>query len=121
MHNTQSKTRQSTVSAETSVKSSAPLIPQPHGGALSAGNPGNKGGGRPPAAFKAFLAQLRADPKAQEAFEAAAHDATSRNFSAAWKIAAEYDDDKPAEKHAIAGKVEVTVRIQREGRRLTNS
>ena len=32
---------------ETSVKTSG-LVPQPHGGALSPGNPGNKGGGRPP-------------------------------------------------------------------------
>jgi hypothetical protein len=89
-------------------------------------HPGNTGGkkgrsGRKPNAFKNFLAQLRGDPLARTAFETAARDATSRNWAAAWKLLADYDDDKPAEKHTIVGPVEVRVRIEREGRRVTAS
>lgn len=43
------------------------LIPQPHGGALSAGNPGNKGGtGRPPSQFIAIMKELASSPEAVE-------------------------------------------------------
>ena len=82
-------------------------------------HPGNTGGkkgrsGRKPNAFKDFLAQLRADPLARVALETAARDATSRNFSSAWKLAADYDDDKPAEKSQVSGKFEVSVRFTRE-------
>ena len=98
------------------------LKPQPHGGALLAGGiPGNKGGGRPPNAFKDFLADLRRDPQALAALRAAACDPSLRSFGAAWKLAADYDDDKPAEKRQIVGPVEVRVRIEREGRRVTAS
>ena len=46
-------------SKKTSVKTSVgELVPQPHGGALSPGNPGNRGGGRPPNEFKATLREL---------------------------------------------------------------
>lgn len=41
---------------KTSAKTSAPLVPQPHGGALQVGNPGNVGGpGRPPSAIREDL------------------------------------------------------------------
>jgi hypothetical protein len=44
---------------KTPEKSSEPeLVPQPHGGALQRGNPGNKGGGRPPDEFKAKMREL---------------------------------------------------------------
>lgn len=98
------------------------LKPQPRGGALLAGGiPGNKGGGRPPNAFKDFLADLRKDPEALAALRAAACDPSLRSFGAAWKLAADYDDEKPAEKRQIVGPVEVNVRIVREGRRVTAS
>src|ERR1700737_162464 len=93
-------------------------IPQPHGGALnSGGTPGNAGGGRPKNAFKNFLSDLRADPAGLAAFETVARDPKLKNWGAAWKLMADYDDDKPAEKHAIVGPVEVRVKIVREGRR----
>lgn len=74
-------------------------VPQPHGGALNAGGtPGNKGGGRPPKAFKDFLSELRRDPDAQDALEKAAKNPGSPAFRAAWSIAAQYDDERPGEK-----------------------
>jgi hypothetical protein len=113
------------MSGKTAIKTAKPS-PR-NGNALPLGNhPGNTGGkkgrsGRKPNAFKNFLAQLRADPLARTAFETAARDATNRNFSSAWKLMADYDDEKPAEKHAIVGPVVVHVRIAREGRRVTAS
>lgn len=97
-----------------------------NGNVLIPGNPGNSGGkkgrsGRKPNAFKDFLAQLRADPLARVAFETAARDATHRNFGAAWKLMADYDEEKPAEKRQIVGPVEVRVKMVREGRRITAS
>lgn len=85
---------------ETTGKTSAPpKVPQAHGGALNAGGtPGNKGGGRPPQAFKDFLATLRNDPDAQDALKKAALDPAMGSFGAAWKIVTEYDDAKPAKK-----------------------
>lgn len=81
--------------------------------------PGNKGGGRPPSAFKAFLATLRTDPTFQDALEKAAKDPDSRGFSSALKVISDYDDDKPAEKRQIVGPVEVHVKVTREGARRT--
>ena len=100
---------------------SGEIVPQPHGGALRVGSkPGNKGGtGRPPAAFKDFLAKLRANPKALEALERGACDETLKSFGSAWKLITEYDPDKPAARKELSGKVEVTVRVAREGRRQT--
>lgn len=102
--------------------------PSPRSGyALPVGNhPGNTGGkkgrsGRKPNAFKDFLAKLRANPEALTAFETAAKDPTHRNFGAAWKLMADYDEEKPPEKRQIVGPVEVTVRVVREGRRITAS
>lgn len=68
-----------------------------HGGVLLSGNPGNKGGGRPPKAFKQFLADLRQDPRVQLAIEKAATDADAKNFKAALDVIVRYDIEKPAE------------------------
>src|SRR5207248_1748611 len=65
--------------------------------------------------FKHFLANVRQSAKAQLALQRAAEDPDSRNFSTAWKLLGEYDDEKPAEKHAIVGPIEVRVKITREG------
>lgn len=83
---------------------SAPtLIPQPKGGALlSGGVPGNAGGGRPPKAFKDFLAELRKDPEVQSALGRAARDETGRNFKAALDVITDYDDAKPAKKIEVS-------------------
>lgn len=68
--------------------------------------------------FKDFLKSVRDDPKARAAFVKAASDPNSRNFGIAWRIVTEYDDDRPAEKKEVSGTVNVTVRIEREGRRI---
>ena len=95
------------------------MRPGKNGGTLKTGNPGNAGGGRTPDAFKDFLKRLRANPEALAALERAAKDETLRSFGGAWKLASEYDEDKPAEKKQISGKVEVRVSIVRENRRNT--
>ncbi len=91
---------------KTAIKSAKP---SPRSGvALPLGaHPGNTGGkpgrsGRPPDAFKAFLAKLRANPKALAAVQRAALDETGRNFATAWKLASEYDETRPT------GKLDVT-------------
>jgi len=51
--------------AATKTPTGAELIPQPHSGALSAGNPGNKGGtGRPTDQFIAIMKELASSPEA---------------------------------------------------------
>ena len=111
---------QSGVSIESAQESAQLPYREANGGRLLlGGKPGNKGGGRPTGAFKAFLAKLRNNPKALAALEAAACDPTLKSFGAAWKLATDYDDDKPAEKRQIVGPVEVHVKVVREGRRLT--
>jgi hypothetical protein len=99
------------------------MTPQPNGGKLRKGNPGNKGGnGAVPKAFKEFIkAEIRNGFKSRHALVEASTDPASKGFSIAWKLAADYDDDKPAEKHAIVGPVAVIVRIEREGKRVTAS
>ena len=91
------------------------LVPQSHGGALlSGGVPGHKGGsGRPPNAFKDFLARLRADPDAHAALEAAATNAGSKNFKAAWDVVTDYDDDKPAKKVELVAPLTTSERLRR--------
>ena len=64
---------------------------------------------------------MRDDPDARAALVAAASYSTCRNFGNAWKLATDYDAEKPAEKHTIVGPIEVRVRIEREGRRVTAS
>ena len=116
----------STASPDNEPKTAAKYAISPRSGArIPLGNhPGNTGGkkgrsGRPPAAFKDFLAKLRKDPLALEALERAARDEASKGFSAVWKMAAEYDTEKPAERKELSGNVAVTVRVAREGRRIT--
>lgn len=109
--------------AKTAPKT-APL--PPNGGArLPLGNhPGNTGGkkgrsGRKPEAFTRFLARLRRDPALHDALKQAAGDPNSRGFSSALKVLSDYDKDKPAEKREHSGKLEVSVRMIREGARRT--
>lgn len=89
-------------------------------------HPGNTGGkkgrsGRRPEAFKNFLAKLRRDPRLHASLEQAIANPESRGFSSALKLLTEYDDDKPVEKKELSGKLEVLVRVAREGRRVTAS
>jgi hypothetical protein len=99
------------------------LVPQAHGGALLVGGlPGNAGGtGRPPEEFRNFLSRMRKDPKVQASLEKALNDPETRGFASALKVLTEYDTEKPAERKHVEGKVEVVVRIQAEGRRVTAS
>jgi hypothetical protein len=97
------------------------------GGVIPLGaHPGNTGGkkgrsGRKPGPFKAMLAKIRESPELASSLERAIKDYESRSFAAALKVVTDYDDDKPAEKHAIVGPIEVRVKIVREGRRITAS
>ena len=91
---------------------------------LTPGNPGNSGGkpgrsGRPPEAFKAFLGKLRTDRKFHNALAKAARDPSSRGFGAALKMLSDYDEDKPAERRELSGRLEISVKMTREGRRRT--
>lgn len=52
--------------------------------------------GRPPDAFKNFLAQLRDSPEFHAELKRALTDCESRGFSAALKVLTMYDDEKPA-------------------------
>src|SRR3990167_2791446 len=77
--------------------------PEARGGYLMVGGSGPQpGSGRPPLAFKKFLAELRRDPSAQQALETAARDPKSKNFQAAWRVLVEYDEDKPAKRIELA-------------------
>lgn len=73
------------MSDETSAESSGAteLVPQPHGGAIKAGNPGNKGGGRTPGALRKLA--LRKGPKMLKVLEGIA---LSENAKDADKVAA---------------------------------
>ena len=83
--------------SSSAAKSTPEKVPQPHGGALLRGGvPGHRGGcGRPPAEFRAWLGDLRNNPKAREALEEAACDPHSRSFGVAWRILTDYDPDRP--------------------------
>lgn len=87
-------------------------------------HPGNTGGkkgrsGRKPEAFTSFLTKLRQNPALHQALERAVTDETSPGFRSALKVLTDYDTEKPAEKKELSGKLEVTVRVAREGRRIT--
>lgn len=71
--------------------------PGKNGNALRVGNPGNKGGGRPPSEFKDWLSGVLADPTARAVFEA---HIKSGNMKA-WSIAAEYSATKPPQQHKV--------------------
>jgi hypothetical protein len=53
-------------------------------------------GGAPRKAFKNFLSEMRQDPRVQLAFETAATDPEHKNFAAALKLLADYDEEAPA-------------------------
>lgn len=73
-----------------------------NGVALPVGaHPGNTGGkkgrsGRPPMAFKKFLAELRQNPKVQGELRRTLTDRTSKHYAAALRVLVDYDDDLPA-------------------------
>jgi hypothetical protein len=101
--------------------------PSPRSGVrLPLGNhPGNTGGkpgrsGRKSQKLGLFLKELRESPDAQAALEAAALDHNNRNFGNAWKLAAMYDEEKPAEKRELSGKitVELAERLKRARERI---
>ena len=81
-------------------------------------HPGNTGGkpgrsGRPPKAFKDFLAELRRNSDAQGALARAAKDEKLRTFGAAWGVATDYDDEKPAKKVELVEALSTTERALR--------
>jgi hypothetical protein len=87
----------------------------------SGAHPRNTGGkkgrsGRPPVAFKHFLAQLRQDPKVQRQLQLALLDRESRHYAAALKVLTDYDDQLPAnltpEERAV--RIEQFLRIAKE-------
>jgi hypothetical protein len=103
-----------TLTETTGVTTGIVKIPQPHGGALnSGGTPGNAGGGRIPQAFKDFLkSEIRENATSRDALVKASQDDKGRNFKAAWDLAADYDDEKPAEKKELSG--ELVIRVVRD-------
>lgn len=62
-------------SEKTSGGNSA-LVPQPHGGALTPGNPGNKGGGRTPSALRKLA--LKKGPKMLKVLDTIANDENAK-------------------------------------------
>jgi len=101
--------------------------PSPRSGvSLPLGNhPGNTGGkpkrsGRPPLAFKHFLAQLRQDPKVQKELELCLRDRDSRHYSAALKVLTDYDDELPTNltPEERFARIEALMRAAEERRRL---
>lgn len=76
-------------------------------------HPGNTGGkpgrsGRPPKAFKDFLAELRRSPKVQQALKQAAEDGESKNFKAALDVIVRYDPEAPGTKIEHSGSIALT-------------
>lgn len=67
-------------------------------GKLRVGNPGNKGGGRPPRAFKDAIRAIREKPEVHDAIELAASDPSSKGFNAALRVITDYDEDRPGQK-----------------------
>lgn len=90
-------------------------VPQPHGGYLvpGAGGGPQPGSGRPPKAFKSFLAELRDDPRVHDALETAATDPKAKNFKAALDVLTEYDEARPKDRKELSG--EIVVRVVRDG------
>lgn len=124
---TRTKADLGTVSAHTKTATKTAAPSPKNGNRLPLGaHPGNTGGkkgrsGRKPEAFTNFLARLRQDPRLHDAIEKAAMDASNPGFKSALKVLTDYDDAKPAEKRELSGKLEVRVKIAREGRRVTAS
>jgi predicted N-acetyltransferase YhbS len=93
------------VARKTSANSPVPAKrPQPHGGALNVGNPGNKGGtGRPRNEHRAFVRQLLADPKADKALRRVLTDDTHRHYAAVLKAVTEFAYKPPPATVRVAG------------------
>ena len=79
-----------------------PLVPQPHGGALQRGNPGNKGGGRKPNEFYDLCEQATKDPTLWQS-------AKEKQPLQTLGLAAEYTFGKPAQSVQHTG--DVTFRV----------
>jgi malonyl CoA-acyl carrier protein transacylase len=88
---------------------------------LRTGNPGNKGGGRPPSGLKEALEALRKDPKALKALSTAARNAKSKGFPIAWKLAERYDPERPSEKHDVSLTVGIAAAMREADQRLENA
>ena len=91
------------VAAKTAIKTAqAYATPGKGGTRLPVGNhPGNTGGkkgrsGRPPMAFKRFVALLRQDPTIQDELERVLRDGDSRHYAAALRVIVDYDDQLPS-------------------------
>ncbi len=67
------------------------------------------------------MRELRESGDVQQAIEKAAKDPDSRGFAPILNKMADYDEEKPTEKRELAlkGRVELCVKIEREGRRRT--
>jgi len=63
-------------------------------GSHKGGKPGRSG--RPPVAFKNFLAQMRQNPAIQREFKKALADCDHKHWPAALKVLTDYDDEMPA-------------------------
>ena len=78
------------------VPSATPqLIPQPRGGALRRGNPGNWGGGRPPDEFRAMCRELACS--ARDAAQIILKNPNHPAYVGALKWASEHGYGKPKE------------------------
>jgi len=96
----------------------APLRKPAHGrGALRVGNPGNKGGARPPDEFKAILQTLASREQTMRALEQLLMAPDHPAFLGALKYATEHGYGKPAQPVEHSGAVGLNVTYQREGRR----
>ncbi len=73
---------------------------------LKGGKKGNRGGhGGTPKAFKDFMRdEIRNGFKSRHALVQASQDPESKGFGLAWKLAADYDDEKPAQRTDITSK-----------------
>lgn len=98
---------------KTPGETSVPVRPQPHGGALRSGNPGNKGGGRHKADQEAYMreraALLCADPAVWDVLHARAKSGDIKPVA----FSADQAFGKVVEHHNISG--ELTFRIVKEG------
>lgn len=72
--------------------------PGGRGGRIRSGNPGNKGGGDKPKAYKLWLASLLDSQKHREEFARAIEDRSDPAFMAATRHAAEFAHGKPAQR-----------------------
>ena len=86
-------------------------VPQPHGGKLQVGNPGNKGGGDKPSVYKAWLKSLLHSQKHREEYQRVMEDGDHRMFMAAAQHAAHYAEGKPVEHIQVE---DITIRVTTE-------